>query len=86
MRKNTTISTTSTNQKLKAFVLIIDAVHEISIGIGRTAQVEPIFDEEAYVTASTLRGLNISEGENADLNIDILNMIFTLGLIPQTTS
>ena len=65
----------SVNEKLRTFVLIIDAANEVSVGIGRTADVDPLENNQVYVTASTLRGLGISEGQDADLNIDLSGIL-----------
>ncbi len=60
---------------MRSFILILDSEREISLGIGRNAQVRPIKNDSAYVTASTLRGLGLKEGDSAVLNIDLMNII-----------
>jgi len=44
-------------------LIAADSINEVSIGLGRRLQVPQISDRNVYVTASTLRGLHIEEGE-----------------------
>jgi hypothetical protein len=70
---------------MRTFVLVIDSLHEMSIGLGRRFDENSIAsisfsitkDDEAFVTSSALRGLNLTEGDKIDLNINLVDFIFS---------
>lgn len=41
--------------------------------MGRRLKVDPIKGREVYVTASTVRGLKLKEGDDIEINIDFVN-------------
>jgi len=43
-------TTGAINQQLRAFAVIIDSEHELSIGIGRNLNIPPLYDDEAYIS------------------------------------
>jgi hypothetical protein len=67
----------SISDSMRAFVLVMDSLHEMSVGVGRRFEKNSVRDNEVYVSSSALRGLNISEGEPIDLNINIIDFLFT---------
>lgn len=51
------------SNKMRAFVLVMDSLHELSVGLGRRFEKNSVRNDEVYVSGSALRGLNISEGK-----------------------
>ncbi|KAL4502254.1 hypothetical protein ABPG72_000489 [Tetrahymena utriculariae] len=82
---------TTNHQKFRSYVITIDSVQERSIGVGRRFKGDILNKGEAYVTAPTMRGLNLKEGEKITVNIDMVEAIlkneslFELKLKNQTT-
>lgn len=65
------------SEKVRSFVLIIDSVKEMSIGLGRRLDSEFLVNNEIMVSKSGLRGLNASVGDTLSLNIDIVSLLNT---------
>jgi hypothetical protein len=60
---------------MRCFVLVVDSQQELSIGLGRRLQVAPIQNNEAYLTKSTMRGLNLTIGDEFLLNLDLVSLL-----------
>lgn len=65
------------SEKVRSFVLIIDSVKEMSIGLGRRLDSEFLVNNEIMVSKSGLRGLNASVGDTLSLNVDIVSLLNT---------
>lgn len=65
------------SDEIRSYVLVIDSLKEISIGLGRRLETDIISNDEAIITTSSLRGLNVQVGEPVDLNIDIVALLST---------
>jgi hypothetical protein len=51
------------NIRYRGYIAIIDSLNERSIGLGRRLLLPLLKDRDAYVSASTLRGLGLVPGD-----------------------